>query len=315
MPPPYAFINDHRQTSVELKAKLRLSKHAEAKFDALNTHIRNVVVLPGQLVIIGDESTASCTLEESRLMRAAWDIRHSVMAEGADAFALHNYDLLQKLLGYASLGIGTAGDAWSRHLQAIVNTLDEIDALHKQSLRRGGGAARDDFLARRQVLFAKLEAQMRSFARYGTGLRNEGSIKKMLGISTKSYLHSGEINQYSKTIARVSKTAKLLKNGTPLGIALSTTATALEIKEACSTGRDQQCRKAKYVEAGKLTFGVAGGIIGGQMGMGLCIAVMAPTTGPFALGCLLIAGGAMGLALGNLGSEVGAAAGEVLYEY
>lgn len=142
----------------------------------------------------------------------AWDIRHSVMAEGADAFALHNYDVLQKLLGYASLGIGTAGDAWSRHLQEIVKTLDEIDALHKQSLRRGGGAARDDFLARRQVLFAKLEAQMRSFARYGTGLRNEGSIKKMLGISTKSHLHNGEINQYSKTIARVSKTAKLLKN-------------------------------------------------------------------------------------------------------
>ncbi|OAJ48089.1 hypothetical protein [Pseudomonas marginalis] len=315
MPQPYAFINDRLQTSVELKASVHLGSYAEAKFDALNTHIRNVVVLPGQLVIIGDGSTPACTVEESRLMRAAWAIRHSVMAEGGDAFALQNYDLLQKLLGYASLGIGTAGDAWGRHLQDIVKTLGEIDALHKQSLRRGGGVSRDDFLARRQVLFAKLEAQMRSFARHGTGLRNQGSIKKMLGISTRSYLHTGEISRYSETISRVSKTAKLLKNGTPLGIALSTTATALEIKEACSTGREQQCRKAKYVEAGKLTFGAAGGIIGGQMGMGLCIAVMAPTTGPFALSCLLIAGGAMGFALGSLGSEAGAAAGEVLYEF
>ncbi|RQO59192.1 hypothetical protein [Pseudomonas sp. KBW05] len=315
MPQPYAFLNYHQQTSVELKASLRLSKHAEAKFDALNTHIRNVVVLPGQLVIMGDETVAARTSEESRLMCAAWDIRHSVMAHGGDAFALQNYDLLQKLLGYASLGIGTAGDAGSRHLQEIVKTLDEIEALHKQSLRRGGGAARDDFLARRQVLFAKLEAQMRSFARYGTGLRNEGSIKKMLGISARSYLHTGEINRYAETIAKISKTAKLLKHGTPLGIALSTTSTALEIKEACSTGRGEQCRKAKYVEAGKLTVGVAGGIIGGQMGMGLCIAVMAPTTGPLALSCLLIAGGAMGAAFGNWGSEIGAAAGEVLYEY
>jgi hypothetical protein len=93
-------------------------------------------------------------------------------------------------------------------LQNIAKTLEEIDALHKQFLRRGGGAARDEFLARRQTLFAKLDAQMRSFARYGTGLRNEGSIKKMLGISTKSYLHSGEIKRYSETITRVSKTAK-----------------------------------------------------------------------------------------------------------
>lgn len=314
MPQPYGFLNHRQQTSVELKASLRLSKHAEAKFDALNTHIRNVVVLPGQLVIVGDETVAARTPEESRLMCAAWDIRHSVMAHGGDAFALQNYDLLQKLLGYASLGIGTAGDAWSRHLQEIVKTLDEIEALHKQSLRRGGGAARDDFLARRQVLFAKLEAQMRSFARYGTGLRNEGSIKKMLGISTKSYLHTGEINRYAETIAKISKTAKLLKHGTPLGIALSTTATALEIKEACSTGREEQCTKAKYVEVGKLGTGVVGGVLGGAVGASLCVAILAPSTGPGALACFLIAGGIGGATGGHFGGMLGEEVGERLYE-
>lgn len=46
MPQPYAFINERQQTSVELKARLRLGKHAQAKFDVLNSHIRNVVVLP-----------------------------------------------------------------------------------------------------------------------------------------------------------------------------------------------------------------------------------------------------------------------------
>lgn len=315
MPQPYAFINDRQQTSVELKASLRLNPYAEAKFDTLNTHIRNVVVLPGQLVIIGDETTAICTPQESHLMRAAWDIRHSVMAEGGDAFALHNYDLLKKLLGYASLGIGTAGDAWSRHLQNIAKNLEEIDALHKQFLRRGGGAARDEFLARRQTLFAKLDAQMRSFARYGTGLRNEGSIKKMLGISTKSYLHTGEISRYAETIARISKTAKLLKHGTPLGIALNTTATALEIKEACSTGREEQCRKARFVETGKLTGGIAGGFIGGSVASGLCFLVLVPTTGPGSLACLLIAGGVGGAAGGSLMGSGGEYIGELLYEY
>ncbi|WP_352231426.1 hypothetical protein [Pseudomonas sp. ChxA] len=96
MPQPYAFINDRQQTSVELKARLNLGKHADAKFDVLNSHIRNVVVLPGQLVIIGDDSTAACTLEESRLMQVAWEIRHDVMAEGGDALsAIHKPHLPQ----------------------------------------------------------------------------------------------------------------------------------------------------------------------------------------------------------------------------
>lgn len=315
MPQPYAFINDRQQTSVELKARLRLSKHAEAKFDVLNSHIRNVVVLPGQLVIIGDDSNAACTLEEARLMQAAWSTRHDVMAEGGHAFALHNYDLLQKILGYASLGIGSAGDAWSRHLQDIGKTLEEIDALHKQSLRQGGGVVRDDFLARRQTLFAKLESQMRGFARYGTGLRNEGSIKKMLGVSTRSYLQTGEVSRYAERIARIAKTAKVLKAGTPLGIALSTTSTALEIKEACSTGREEQCTKAQYVQVSKLGGGVLGGVAGGALATALCIAVLGPTTGPGALSCLLIAGGTAGAVGGNYGGEFGEYLGEKIYEY
>jgi hypothetical protein len=315
MPQPYAFINDRQQTSVEIKASLRLSKHAETKFDVLNSHIRNVVALPGQLVIMGDDSTAACTLEESRLMQAAWTIRHEVMAEGGDAFVLHNYDLLQKILGYASLGIGSAGDAWSRHLQDIGKTLEEIDALHKQSLRQGGGVVRDDFLDRRQTLFAKLEAQMRGFARYGTGLRQEGSIKKMLGISTRSYLHTGEISRYAERISHIARTAKVLKAGTPLGIALSTTSTALEIKEACSAGREEQCTKAKYVEVSKLGGGVLGGAGGGAIGSSLCLAILLPATGPGSLACLLIGGAAGGLAGGQFGGLGGQIVGEILYEY
>ena len=84
MAQPYAFINERPQTATELKARLDLTKSAAEKFDLLNNHIRNVVVLPGQLVIIGDDSTAACTLEESRLMQVAWEIRHDVMAEGGD---------------------------------------------------------------------------------------------------------------------------------------------------------------------------------------------------------------------------------------
>ena len=103
-------------------------------------------------------------------------------------------------------------------------------------------------------------------------------------------------------------------HGTPLGIALSTTATALEIKEACSTGREEQCTKAKYVEVGKLGTGVAGGLAGGLAGTALCVAVLGASTGPGALACLLISAGIGGATGGYFGGMIGEEAGELLYE-
>ncbi len=77
-------------------------------------------------------------------MQAAWSVRHSVMAEGGAGFALQNYDVLQAMLWlHRARRRHGAGDGGSRHLKEIAKTLEEIDALHKQSLRRGGGTARD----------------------------------------------------------------------------------------------------------------------------------------------------------------------------
>ena len=144
---------------------------------------------------------------------------------------------------------------------------------------------------------------------------DRGAIKKMLGISTRSYLHTGEIRRYAERIAKIARTAKVLKAGTPLGIALSTASTALEIKEACSTGREEQCSKAKYLEVGKLGGSVVGGMAGGALVTALCFVVLGPTTGPVSLGCLLIGGGTGGAIGGSYGGALGETAGEKIYEY
>jgi hypothetical protein len=52
---PYAFINDRSQPYPLLKQRLSLNPHVQTKFDILNQHIRNTVVLPGQLVINAGE--------------------------------------------------------------------------------------------------------------------------------------------------------------------------------------------------------------------------------------------------------------------
>ena len=75
----YAFINDDMETYFWLKDNSVSGATARAKFDALNSHILNEVVLPGQLVIVGDDSTQMCTREEEELMYFARDINESMI--------------------------------------------------------------------------------------------------------------------------------------------------------------------------------------------------------------------------------------------
>ena len=66
-----AFINPRMQNYHTLKAGLALGGHAASKFDILNAHIYNSVVRSGELVIVGDWSTPSCTSQEAYLMSQA----------------------------------------------------------------------------------------------------------------------------------------------------------------------------------------------------------------------------------------------------
>ncbi len=316
---PYAFINEHPQPYPLLKLSLALDPHTQTKFDILNQHIRNTVVLPGQLVIIGDSRTDACTAEEAQLMRSALNIKLALLAYSAtDSFLIKNYDQLQAILTYSSLGIGSASSAWSKHLAQVEKTLIEIESLHKQYLSKGTTGAREEFLVKRRALFATLDSQISGMARFGTGLRNEGSIKKVLGISSKSYWHHGGIRGYEERVKRLAKASQILKKGTYIGIALDVGATALEITEACSTGREQECTQAKYVEGGKLVLGVGGASVGAAfgapIGVGACMIVFGiPTAGAGALACAIVGGAAGGFAAGKAGSVLGEGTGKFLY--
>jgi hypothetical protein len=313
----YAFINDQMQGDNAIKSRLG----AGDKFTALNIHILNQVVMPGQMVIVPDSTTKSCTVEEAELMRMAQQVSHDIHHNslGSDGLMLKHYDVLQQMLGYGSLGIGAVSGSWSNHLSAVEQTLGDIEKLHKLSLQRGTPIARQEFINQRQVLFNKLDGQLKGIARWGTGIQNRGSIKKMLGISTKSYLHTGELRDYARRMNRVARVARLLKGGTYVGIALNATSTTLEIKEACSTGREDKCEKAHYVERGKLVVGVLGGLAGGGVAGAftgpMCAAIAVPTGGAGGLVCAIVVGIAGGYIGGSAGEMVGEKIGTKVYEW
>ncbi|WP_455884144.1 hypothetical protein [Pseudomonas spelaei] len=127
------------------------------------------------------------------------------------------------------------------------------------------------------------------------------------------------IQGYEETVKRVAKASEMLKKGTYIGIALDSGATTLEIAEACSTGREQACTQAKYVEGSKLVFSAGGASVGGSIGIPIgisaCMIVFGiPTAGAGALACAVVGGAAGGLALGKVGSATGEFAGKFLYK-
>lgn len=316
-----AFINPKMQNYHTLKAGLALSGHSASKFDVLNAHIYNSVVRSGELVIVGDWSTPSCTSQEAYLMAKAAVAHMGLMrsGQGADEFFLDNFELLKSLLTHAATGAGVVSDGWSRHLKAIQDTLLEIEKLYQEHMGSGTLKARDQFYAKRAALFARLDEQLGKMAAFGASLRNKGSIKRILGISTKSYLHASEIAGYADKVAGVGKAANLIKKGAYIGIALEVASTSLSIKKACTEGRDEECKRATIIESGALAGSVGGGLIGAiggnLIGMAACSVVLGIASGgPGAIACGVGGGALGGMVGGELGSEGGEYLGEVLYE-
>jgi len=60
-------------------------------------------------------------------MRLAYGTHHSLFQNQAraDGDIIKNYDLLQNMLGYGSLGIGAATGSWEKHLKGVEATLKD----------------------------------------------------------------------------------------------------------------------------------------------------------------------------------------------
>jgi hypothetical protein len=315
-----SYINDRTTDYTHLKSRLMggaPSQQRSDHFDVLNRHLRPGLVAPGQLVIIPDPYSVSCSSEEAWLMRHAETVRRNLeMDTSAGRELIGNYDLLQSFMAYGSMGIGSATSAWSRHLNEVAQTLEEIERLHQRL--KDGALDRDSFIKQRQALFRRLDLQLQGAARFGTGLQGNESLKKVLGISTKSYLHKGEIAGYAKRMREIAQMSKWLGNGTFMGIALDVGVTGLEIKEACVTGREAQCRRAKYVETGRLVGGVAGAAVGGKYGAAFALRAChlflgISMKGQGALACAVIGGAVGGQAVSSgLGDEGALLGGKIL---
>ena len=283
----------------------------------------------GEIVVLGDpENFTACTREEADLMATAAQVRDTLKQLSIEEanFMMRHQGEIAGLLGNASLSMGVGQVMLSRGLREVEDILRHIEALHQREFRLHGHLKSPEFFAARRQLLNKLDVNLKTaFLNKALGLGSYDTLRRDLGISTKSVVHhwskaggAGQIAGYATHLDEVARVSKYLKYGGYVGIALGGTASALKVKEVCSSGDAQACKKVRFAEAGAFSGGVAGGVAGAMVGKVAatyaCTAIGAATVGVGGAVCGLVVIGGSSLAGSIYGSSEGEILGDQLYE-
>lgn len=238
------------------------------------------------------------------------------------SFLHQHYATIANFSNIADKGIGLAADPVGKYFENIEKILKSIQETYKNTFLTRGALIGEQFYVRRSQLFNELDRVLKvGFLNKAMRFGEYTKIKNALGLSTRAITHKwnetgvGDIEGYATHIERAAKYVKTMRNAGYVGIAFSAIHSINEINEACSVGREDECTKKKYTEIGSFSAGLAGGLAGGAIGMGLCTLVLGTATmaagGAGALACGVI----LGTSVGYVGGEISASGGEDMGEF
>jgi hypothetical protein len=155
-------------------------------FDRLNPSLGEIV-LPGEMIVLGDPQSMECTQEEADLMDVAAQVNARVRSLEQDEaqFIVKHYDLLEAVTSTGSAGLGAGAVMVSKQISTIETTLKEIERLHQDSYGKHGHLNNPEFFEKRRTLFKKLDFSLGSVARKGMSLDDDVKLKRALGLSSK----------------------------------------------------------------------------------------------------------------------------------
>ncbi|AFN77636.1 hypothetical protein PSJM300_07830 [Stutzerimonas stutzeri DSM 10701] len=283
----------------------------------------------GEMFILGNLlNPTACLREEADLMAAAAKVRAALepLSEAeADFMARHQAEIALMLGGAgASLGLGT--DVLKKGLMQVGETLRDIEYLHQREFVAHGHLQSSQFFTGRQQLYRQLDSQLKAtLLGQQLGLGNHSTLRRDLGISTRSLVHHwskggapGQIPGYATHMDEVAKAAKYLKYGGYIGIALTGTASSMKVQEVCRAGETEACEKVRFTEAGSLVGGVGGGTLAAGLvspvAGSICVAIGIGSGGLGGVVCGLIVVGGASFAGGAGGAAGGEWMGEFIYE-
>ncbi len=296
------------------------------EFRSLNRHLSEQVK-PGQMVIFSDSRNYMCRREEAQMMAAAEKVNEALkdLTDEEASFMVEHHQVIEPFLGVSSGALGVASFMVGQHMETLNNTLKELERLHIEQYRQYGNLHSVGFFAQRKRLMKKLDVGLGTLVRKTTGIPDHPKLKRALGLSTQRIVHnwnkagaSTQLPGYATHIEGVARASKYMKAGGYVAIGLGAGSAAMKIHEACRSGREEECRRARFIEGAKLSGNVLGGILAGKLATTIapmtCVAIGVGTAGAGGVACMLVVSGMLAAQIGDGGSQTGELLGEKLYE-
>lgn len=244
--------------------------------------------------------------------------------EEADFLHKH-YATIANFTSYADSGIGLASEPVSIYYERIEKILKEIQITYQNTYTTRGSLIGEQFYVRRAQLFRDLDNLLKlGFLNKRIHLNQHTKLKNALGLSSSSIAHKwnqtgvGEIEGYAVHIEKAAKYVIMMRYAGYASIGFSALHSLNEIQEACTIGREDECRKTKFTEVGSFTGSTALGIFAGSAGAStagaLCIGLGIATGGTGSLLCAAVVVGSAGYLGAEAGGFLGEKAGTLLYE-
>lgn len=296
------------------------------QFRALNRHLGEHVK-PGQMVIFSDSRHYLCRREEAQMMIAAEKVNEALkdLSDEEASFMVEHHEVIEPFLEVSAGSLGVASFMMGQHLEHLKVNLKDLEQLHQQQYRQHGHLNSTEFFTKRKRIMTNLDTSLGPLVRKGAGIADHPKLKRALGLSTRRTIHrwdkAGAPTQlpgYASHIEGVARAAKYMQAGGYIGIGLATSAASMRISEVCRAGKEEPCRKVKFIEGGKLAGNVGGAAIAttytAPLTMEYCAGVALRTRGIGGVICVLLISGATASLSGNAGSKAAEATAEILYE-
>ncbi|MBF7995444.1 PAAR domain-containing protein [Rahnella laticis] len=250
--------------------------------------------------------------------------------EEANFFHKHK-DAIEAFTGYGSNIIGTVSEVGGKYFEEIEKVLKDIHKTYENAFITRGALIGEQFYVARTMQFKKLNLLLNNFMKYKLGMRQYDDIRKALGLSSRSIMHhwsqtgvSG-IEGYATYIEKSAKLVKAMKKLGYIGIGFDFAGTTNSIYEACSVGRESECKRTSFTEIGKLTGNevgsFAGGVMAAELSGSFCMLGLGMLTSEIGgVGALLctavgVTGGIVGGDyIGSMTEDLGGVAGKEIYE-
>ncbi|HGW5060460.1 TPA: hypothetical protein ACNH5O_003873 [Citrobacter koseri] len=288
---------------------------------------------PGSILVVADplsqssEKISKIQTARDKIDKALEPLTNEeakLLYENRTPIDIFSSNIYSDALGQSGDILGYIKDAGGGYYEEINKTLNEIQELYKKTYSSNSGRiSGEEFFGQRERLFRKLDGILIKFSKERLNLKQYENIKQALGLSTKSIMHKWDqtgvkdIEGYASYIEKSAKLIKIMKTTGYVGIGLDFASYTTNVYEACTKGRESECRKAAITEyskfGGKQTASAAGGVVGGIMGRAACTWVLGLITsesGGIGAGLCLVTGIGSSIAGGKISEKWGEIYGE-----